>query len=114
VPCLKLAAVHDEQAAVLTLFALNRSLDEEMFLRVSAEGFSELEIDQALQLHDADLGAVNTSAEPDRVRPSRLAGVKAEGSSVTAKFLPASWDVIRLKEAGRPRADTPDRKGDAR
>jgi alpha-N-arabinofuranosidase len=104
VPYLKLAAVHDDQAATLTLFALNRSLDEEMSLRVSTEGFAELEIDQALQLHDADLEAVNTSAEPDRVKPSSLADVKAEGSRVSVTLLPASWNVIRLKEAGRRRA----------
>ena len=30
VPYLKLAAVHDERADSLTLFALNRSLDEEL------------------------------------------------------------------------------------
>src|SRR4026209_1264595 len=40
VPYLILAAVHDEQAGALTLFALNRSLTEEMPLRVNAEGFS--------------------------------------------------------------------------
>ena len=70
-PYLKLAAVHDDQAGTLTLFALNRSLSEEMPLRVTAEGFAELEVEQATQLHDADLRAVNSQAEPDRVKPSR-------------------------------------------
>ncbi|HSA83209.1 MAG TPA: alpha-L-arabinofuranosidase C-terminal domain-containing protein [Geminicoccaceae bacterium] len=36
VPYLKLAAVHDERAGSLTLFALNRSLDEAMPLEVTA------------------------------------------------------------------------------
>ncbi|HEY5930163.1 MAG TPA: alpha-N-arabinofuranosidase, partial [Burkholderiales bacterium] len=36
VPYLKLAAVHDEQAGTLTLFALNRSLTEQMPLQVKA------------------------------------------------------------------------------
>jgi alpha-L-arabinofuranosidase len=105
VPILKLAAVRDKWAATLTLFALNRSLDEKMSLRVSAEGFAGLEIEQALQLHDADLEAVNTSAEPDRVKPSALPDVQADGSRVSATLLPASWNVIRLKETGRRRAD---------
>ena len=96
VPYLKLAAVHDEQAGALTLFALNRSLTEEMPLRVNAKGFSGLVVERALQLHDADLHAVNTRANPDRVKPSALAGVLAQGNSLTATLLPASWNVIRV------------------
>ncbi|MGQ0579095.1 MAG: arabinosylfuranosidase ArfA [Betaproteobacteria bacterium] len=93
---LKFAAVHDEQAGALTLFALNRSLNEAMPLRVHAEGFSGLAVERALQLHDADLKAVNTKAYPDRVKPSTLAGVRAQGDSLTATLLPASWNVIRV------------------
>ena len=96
VPYLKLAAVHDEQAGALTLFALNRSLTEEMPLRLNAEGFSGLVVERALQLHDADLKAVNTKAYPDRVQPSSLAGVRVEGNRLTATLRPASWNVIRV------------------
>ncbi len=42
VPFLKLAAVHDEAAGGLTLFALNRSLDETLPLAVTAKGFAGL------------------------------------------------------------------------
>ena len=99
VPYLKLAAVHDEQAGMLTLFALNRSLTEEMPLRVTTSGFSGLVVEQAMQLHDADLEAINTKVNPDRVKPCALAGVRALGSSLTATLRPASWNVIRAKVA---------------
>jgi alpha-N-arabinofuranosidase len=98
-PYLKLAAVHDEQAGALTLFALNRSLSEEMPLRLTAEGFPGLVLEQAAQLHDADLEAVNSQADPDRVQPSPLAGVRTQGSSLYATLRPASWNVIRAKAA---------------
>jgi alpha-N-arabinofuranosidase len=39
VPYLKLAAVHDQAAGSLTLFALNRHLEEELSLEVAARGF---------------------------------------------------------------------------
>jgi len=100
VPYLKLAAVHDEKAGALTLFALNRSLTEQMPLRVNAEGFSGLVVERALQLHDTDLKAVNTKAHPDRVKPSALAGVRVDGNSLTATLLPASWNVIRALVSG--------------
>ena len=98
-PYLKLAAVHDSDCGALTLFALNRSLTEEMPLRVTVDGFSDLAVDQALQLHDTDLEAVNSSQQPDRVRPSALSGVRAEGGRLSANLMPASWNVIRARVA---------------
>ena len=53
----------------MTLFAVNRSLDEPMPLEVTATGFGTLRLHEALQLHHADLKAVNTKQDPDRVRP---------------------------------------------
>jgi alpha-L-arabinofuranosidase len=86
-----------EQANTMTLFALNRNLTEETRLRVSAGGFYILEIDQALQLRDADLQAVNTKAKPDRVQPSALTSVRAEAGGAYATLSPASWNVVRVK-----------------
>ena len=45
VPYLKLAAVHDDKTGMLTLFALNRSLTEELPLRLTAAGFSRLAVE---------------------------------------------------------------------
>ncbi|MFI4985988.1 MAG: alpha-N-arabinofuranosidase [Alphaproteobacteria bacterium] len=100
VPYLKLAAVHGEESDSLTLFALNRSLAEEMPLEVRAEGFSKLALDQALALSHPDLAATNSKENPERVKPSPLADVRAQGDRVRATLAPASWNVIRLKTAG--------------
>src|SRR5205823_8430932 len=64
VPYLKLAAVHDERANTLTLFALNRSLTEELPLTLLAGGFTGLSVRQAMQLCDPDLKATNTKDQP--------------------------------------------------
>jgi alpha-N-arabinofuranosidase len=99
VPYLKLAAVHDADAKGLTLFALNRHLQEALPLEVRAEGFAGLALDQALTLHDADLKAVNTKASPDRIKPSALKGSAVEGSRIRATLPAASWSVLRFKGA---------------
>src|SRR5471030_57492 len=96
VPYLKLAAVHDDKGGTLTLFALNRSLTEELPLRVQAAGFGKLSVKQALQLHDKDLLAVNTKAQPDRVTPKPLTALKVDGERLEATLAPASWNVIQL------------------
>ena len=99
VPYLKLAAVHDERAGSLTLFALNRSQGEELPLDVTARGFSGFAVAQALALHDRDLNAANTRDEPQRIRPLPLEKVAVEGDRLRATLAPASWNVIRLAPA---------------
>ena len=99
VPCLKLAAVHDDRAGSLTLFALNRSLDEALPLEVTARGFAGLAVAQAQALHDRDLNARNTQDEPLRIRPLPLEDVVVGGERLRATLPPASWNVIRLTAA---------------
>jgi alpha-L-arabinofuranosidase len=99
VPYLKLAAVHDDRADSLTLFALNRSLDEELPLDVTARGFSGLAVAQAQALHDRDLDAANTKHEPLRIKPLPLEHVAVAGERLRATLAPASWNVIRLAPA---------------
>lgn len=96
-PYLKLAAVHDDNGGYLTLFALNRSLGEDMPLRVRADGFTKLAVEQATQLRDKDLKAVNTKKQPERIKPAKLGDVKVKDGMITATLKPASWNVIRLK-----------------
>ena len=95
-PYLKLSAVHDDNAGTLTLFALNRSLTEEMPLDVTAAGFGKVAVKQALQLCDPDLKAVNSKASPDRIAPKPLTKVKANGERVEAVLAAASWNVIQV------------------
>jgi alpha-N-arabinofuranosidase len=80
----------------LTVFALNRSLTEEMPLQVRLDGFMQVSVDSAMQLHDANLEAVNTEASSQRVRPMPLA-VQMGNGAVSTTLRPASWNVIRLK-----------------
>ena len=100
VPFLKLAAVHDEADGELTLFALNRSLDQSLPLAVTAKGFEGLEVEQALELRDNDLEATNTRSDPERIKPRPLTGVTVDGSQLRASLAPASWNVIRLASGG--------------
>lgn len=97
VPWLKVAAVHDDAGGTLTLFALNRHLDEPMTLAVDARGFRGMTAGEAQTLHDDDLGPVNTRDEPGRIRSTPLAGVTVHGTRLSATLPPASWNVIRIR-----------------
>jgi len=94
---LKLAAVHDDASGSVTLFMLNRHLDDNLDIEVSLRGFGALAVEFAHQLRDADRKAVNTKDDPDRIRPAPLTGIKIKEGKAEVSLAPASWNVIRLR-----------------
>jgi alpha-N-arabinofuranosidase len=95
VPFLKLAAVENQDGGV-TLFALNRHLEQPMPLEVSLRGYGLPVVTEALQLQHANLEAANTRADQNRVVPMPLGKVRARPDRIEAVLAPATWNVIRL------------------
>ncbi len=83
-PYLKLGAVQQEDGKALTLFAVNRSLDEPMPIEIIRHGFGALRLLETQQLHHANLKAVNTRHDPDQVKPVPLDDVRIEGERIHA------------------------------
>jgi alpha-N-arabinofuranosidase len=100
VPYLKVSAVTDDRGR-LSLFLLNRHLQDAMAVSIEARSFGELAVTEALELSDSDLNAVNNKEDPDRIRPAKLEDVWVEGGQIRATLQPASWNVISL-EFDRP------------
>ena len=96
VPYLKTASVFNEETGELTIFALNRHMEEEMDLAVTARSFDGLSLTDAHELCDGDLQAINSRDEPERITRKPLEGVSVEGGTVSARLKPLSWNVIRL------------------
>lgn len=88
VPYLKFAAMHDERTGSLTLFALNRSLDEAMPLKVTVRGFPGFAAAEALAVHNHDLGAANTRDDPDRTKSTPLEHIAVEDDRLRATLAP--------------------------
>jgi alpha-N-arabinofuranosidase len=99
VPFLKAAAVHSERDRSLTFFLLNRSLDEQMSVEITADGFTDLNVDRATSLSHPDLDAVNTRECPGTVVPVAFSDVSAKDDKLRLQLLPASWNVVRVKES---------------
>lgn len=93
-PLLVSSVVHDPKSGRVTVFALNRSTDEEMELTAELRGLGDRNIAQALELHDSDLKAVNSKEQPERVRPIAHEDVRVDGNSLTARLKPLSWNVF--------------------
>ena len=99
VPYLKMAAVEDPETGAVTIFALNRHLEEPMPLDVALKEFGTPRLVEALQLRHDDLKATNTRQRPDNVAPTALQGVSLSADRIQATLAPASWNMIRVSKS---------------
>jgi alpha-N-arabinofuranosidase len=96
VPYLESVAVSNEEKNELTVFAVNRSLDEAMDLEANVYDFEAYTLAEHITMYHSDLKAVN-SAKDEMVRPQTQQGGCLDGTKLNVHLPPASWNVIRLK-----------------
>ena len=101
-PMLVASVVHDEASGAATIFALNRSLDQEMELEVELRGLGGRRLAETFELHHDDLKAVNSKEFPDKVAPSVHPSVTLEGGRLKGTLKPLSWNVFATLGEGRP------------
>jgi alpha-L-arabinofuranosidase len=93
VPMLDAVAVRADDGSV-TVFAINRSTDAELDLTLDLRAFGDVSVIDSLTMYDTEGGARNTPEAPERVAPRSLA-TTVDGSAVTARLAPVSWNVVR-------------------
>ena len=96
VPYLESVAVLSESEEEVTVFAVNRSLSEDMELSLDLRGFGKGSLIEHLELRHDDLSAINTEKE-ERVRPSVRKDSTFSDGSGSIILRPASWNTIRIK-----------------
>jgi alpha-N-arabinofuranosidase len=97
VPYLETVAVDNREQGELTIFAVNRNLSEALDLEADVCGFEEYGLGEHITMHHQDLKAVN-SARGGIVRPEEQQGGRLEGTRLSCRLAPASWNVIRLRK----------------
>ncbi len=97
-PYLDAVAVADEEQESLTIFAVNKDLEEEMRVSCDLRQYAGYDLAEHLEMVSRDLKAVNTEEKPNTVVPERSERSSIDGGILTAVMLPGSWNVIRLKK----------------
>ncbi|GFN31154.1 arabinosylfuranosidase ArfA [Paenibacillus xylaniclasticus] len=97
VPHLESIAVHNEEKGEVTIFAVNRHLEEQLPIEIDLRSFGACSIIEHIVMENDDLKAVNTEADPNRVKPHNRGNAAVDGSTIQAKLPKASWNVIRVK-----------------
>lgn len=94
------AAVWNDEEEELTIFAVNRDLQEEIVLESDVRSFEGYELLEHIVLAHEEMTAVN-SAQTQAVLPKSVTGWDGLESGFLSSRLPkASWNVIRLKKKG--------------
>lgn len=90
-------AVYNDEAGELTIFAVNRDLEESILLESDLRAFGTWELKEHIVLENPDLFAVN-SAAGEKVAPKTVGDrtqLPGDGTLVT-RLAPASWNVLRF------------------
>ncbi|HWA19009.1 MAG TPA: alpha-N-arabinofuranosidase [Devosia sp.] len=98
VPYLDISGVHNEPDNTLTFFAVNRSAEESLDLELDLRSFGGLPrvVDHRVIAH-ADLKIANTLANQDAVVPKAGRGTSMDGSILTGRLAPHSYQMIRVR-----------------
>ena len=96
VPYLDSVVTFDEEAETLTIFAVNKSFDEDLEVSCDLRQFKDYRVIEHIELHDEDLKAVNTEADPNRIAPAYSTASKLEDGTLKTILRHKSWNVIRL------------------
>jgi alpha-N-arabinofuranosidase len=97
VPYLETVAVDNREQGELTIFAVNRNLTEALDLEADVYGFEGYGLWEHIAMHHQDLKAVN-SAGSRIVRPEEQHGGRLDGTRLSCRLAPASWNVIRIRK----------------
>ena len=89
------AVVYNEEKDELAVFAVNRTLDENIELTADLRGMGDYRVLEHVVLENPDLKAVNLAGEA-RVLPKQAEPPVVEGGKMTVLLKKASWNMIRL------------------
>ena len=95
-PYLDSVCIWDEENDALTIFAVNKSLDEDMEVSCDLRQFERCRLAEHIVLTNDDMKAVNTEADPNHVTPTHSDATKLENGKMHTVLGKHSWNVIRL------------------
>lgn len=90
-------AVWDDEKDEVTVFAVNRSLTDDIVMECDLRSFSSYELLEHIVLENSDMKAVNTSSAQNVCPVSVSDRTVKDGGIFKSKLSKTSWNVIRFK-----------------
>ena len=95
-PYLDSVWVMNEEEESLTIFAVNKDLQESMSLACDVRQFAGYQVKEHIVLTHSDLKAINTQEHPDNVVPVSGGNARIEDGVLQAELCDKSFHVIKL------------------
>lgn len=95
VTAVEAVSVYNEEKEEVTIFAVNRSLQEDIELTTDVRSFEGYRLLEHIVLENDDLKAVNSFAN-EKVAPMNTEQSSLDAGTLTSVLHKASWNVIRL------------------
>lgn len=96
VQAIEAAAVHQEEKDELSIFILNRDVDDDIEVTLDVRGFDGYDFVDHLEMYADDLQKENSFEHPDIIQPMLNTNTSMNSGKVTAVTKRLSWNVIRL------------------
>ena len=100
VPYLDAVLIWNEEADELTVFAVNKSMDEDLAVCCDLRQFEDYQMVEHIILSHGNMKAVNTEENPDVIHPYVGNNMKIENGKLNGQIGKHSWNMIRLKKRG--------------
>ncbi|MBB2183823.1 alpha-N-arabinofuranosidase [Lachnospiraceae bacterium MD1] len=97
VPYVEAIGILNEEKNELTVFAVNRSLDDNINLEIDLRDFTNAKLLEHIVMEHDDMKAVNSADHPDNVIPKNNGVTTIGSSTATAVLNKHSWNVIRFQ-----------------
>ncbi|WFR59940.1 alpha-N-arabinofuranosidase [Anaerocolumna sp. AGMB13025] len=95
-PYLDSVCVMNEEEETLTIFALNKDLEDSMEVSCDLRQFKDYEVKEHIMLTHSDLKAINTEEQPDNVAPVHVKTTKVIDGNLQVVLNSKSFHVIKL------------------
>jgi len=96
IPYLDSVVLMDEEAQQVTIFAVNKDLEEEMEVICDLRQFTGYKVTEHIVMNNNDMKAANTEENPNHVVPRSNGMSQLENGILTAILERHSWNVIKL------------------
>ncbi|MGB4659103.1 MAG: alpha-L-arabinofuranosidase C-terminal domain-containing protein, partial [Mobilitalea sp.] len=97
VPYVEAIGVLNEEKTELSVFAVNRSLDENIDFEIDLRDFEDIKLIEHIVMENDDMKAINTVENPDNVVPHNNGVTKISSNLATATLNKHSWNVMRFQ-----------------
>lgn len=90
--------IWDQEMETLTIFAVNKDLEEDVEVVCDLRQFEGYQVKEHLVLTHDDMKAENTETAPDTVKPTSSLAFRLENGNFSTIFGRHSWNVVHLEK----------------